>query len=91
MPCFSYYLLCFFFNKVREGLNRFCLEVGREEVTQIMYTHVSKRKNDKIKILKTNKSPIKENIMCPETKSSCLPLKKSLYTIGSTVNYCIQY
>jgi hypothetical protein len=35
------------------GHNRFCPEVKREgEVAQIMHTHVSKCKNDKIKFLK---------------------------------------
>jgi hypothetical protein len=46
IPCFSYYLLCFFFNKVREQ------EGGAgsaQEVAQIMYTHISTCKNDKIK------------------------------------------
>jgi hypothetical protein len=37
-PCYFSYLLCFFFNKTRE-----------QEGGTIMYTHVSKGKNDKIK------------------------------------------
>jgi hypothetical protein len=34
------------------GQNRFCLEAGEEweEMAQIMYTHLSKCENDKIKI-----------------------------------------
>jgi hypothetical protein len=44
--CFSYYLLCFLFNKIREQeQNKFCLGVqglGR----QITYTHVSTCKNN---------------------------------------------
>jgi hypothetical protein len=36
------------------GCNKFCPEVRRErELSQIMYAHVSKCKNDKIKFLKT--------------------------------------
>jgi hypothetical protein len=58
--CFSYYLLCFLFNKIggTKGKNRFCLGAGRggEGVAQIMYTHVNKFKNDKIKLkIKINK------------------------------------
>jgi hypothetical protein len=57
--CLSYYLLCFLFNKIKEqegrtgsarkrvGHKRRVGELG--EVIQIMYTHVSKCKNDKIK------------------------------------------
>jgi hypothetical protein len=53
-PCVSYYLLCFFFNKSKEQEGGTC-SAWRQgwgawgEVTQIMYTHVSKCKNDKIK------------------------------------------
>jgi hypothetical protein len=40
-------------NRRRRGQNKFCLELGWAgvggEVTQTMYTHVSKCKNDKIK------------------------------------------
>jgi hypothetical protein len=53
MPCFSYYLLLFLLqqNQRTRGQNRFCLETGEVggEMAQIMYTHVSKCKNDKIK------------------------------------------
>jgi hypothetical protein len=38
MLCLSYYFLCLLFNKTRE-----------QEGGTIMYTHVSKGKNDKIK------------------------------------------
>jgi hypothetical protein len=43
----SYYLLCFFFNKIREqgGSTDSAWKQGR--VAHIMYTHVSKFKNDK--------------------------------------------
>jgi hypothetical protein len=59
-PCFSYYLLFFFFYKIieqkgrtgsvqrwREGAGG---KQGAGEVAQIMYTHVSKCKNNKIKL-----------------------------------------
>jgi hypothetical protein len=48
--CFSYYFLCFLFNKIREQ-NRTgsAQKQGGGEVAQIMYTHVSKCKNNKIK------------------------------------------
>jgi hypothetical protein len=57
MLCFSYYLLCFLFNKIREeGRIGFACHWGLEkragEVAQTMYTHVSKYKNDKIKKIK---------------------------------------
>jgi hypothetical protein len=39
-------------NQRTRGQNRFSLEGGRVDVGQIMYIHVSKYKNDKIKILK---------------------------------------
>jgi hypothetical protein len=39
-PCFSYYLLSFFFYKIGE-------QEFYPEVAQIMYTHVSKCKNNK--------------------------------------------
>jgi hypothetical protein len=56
MPCFSFYLTCFFLqrNQRTRGQNRFCLEVGGGEGAQTMYTHVSKCKND-FKKLKINK------------------------------------
>jgi hypothetical protein len=46
--------MCFLEQNWRtRGQNRFCPEVeGRIEVAQIMYTHVNKCKNDKIKINK---------------------------------------
>jgi hypothetical protein len=43
-----YYLLCLLFNKRTRGQSKFSLE-GEGEVTQTMYTNVSKCKNDKIK------------------------------------------
>jgi hypothetical protein len=49
MSCFSYYLLCFFFYKIREkeGRTSSAQRWGRgEEVAQILYTHVNKCKND---------------------------------------------
>jgi hypothetical protein len=53
MICLSYCLLCFLFNKIKEqkGRTGSAQKQGRVEgkVTQIMYTHVSKCKNDKIK------------------------------------------
>jgi hypothetical protein len=57
MPCFSYYLLCFFFNKIGEQEDRTGSaqrrgEGGEGEVAQIMYTQVSTCKNDKIKLKK---------------------------------------
>jgi hypothetical protein len=61
MLCLSYYLLCFLFNKIRGGgWNSFCPEAGRERggkggVSQTMYTHVSKCKNDKVKERKEKK------------------------------------
>jgi hypothetical protein len=49
--CLSYYLLCFPFNKTgeEEGRTGSAQKPGREVGWQIMYTHVSKCKNDKIK------------------------------------------
>jgi hypothetical protein len=44
----SYCLLCFLFNKIREQEGR-KVGWGEEKVAQIMYTHISKSKNDKIK------------------------------------------
>jgi hypothetical protein len=44
MPHFSYYLLCLFFNKIREQEGRTGSAWrcgGRGEVAQIMYTHVN--------------------------------------------------
>jgi hypothetical protein len=60
MICFSYYLLCFLFNKIREQEGRTgsaWKQVGvkerrrRGEVAQTMYTHVSKCKNGKSLLL----------------------------------------
>jgi hypothetical protein len=58
MSCFSYYLLCLLFYKIGEQEDRTWKgeSGGRrggdgcagEEVAQIIYTHVSKCKNDKI-------------------------------------------
>jgi hypothetical protein len=53
--CLSYYLLCFLLNKI--GYKRVEQVLPRSrvwwgEVAQTMYTHVSKYKNDKIKINK---------------------------------------
>jgi hypothetical protein len=42
--CLSYYLLCFLFNKIREQEGG--TGGGERRVTQTMYTHVSKCKND---------------------------------------------
>jgi hypothetical protein len=39
-------------NQRTRGWNRFCQEAMGGEVTQIMYTHVSKCKNDTIKLKK---------------------------------------
>jgi hypothetical protein len=53
MLFFSYYLLCFLFNKSREqegGTGSARNRGVAVEVAQIMYTHASKYKNDKIKI-----------------------------------------
>jgi hypothetical protein len=51
--CFSYYLLCFFLYKIREQGSRTGSAWGWrgewEKVAQIMHTHVSKCKSDKIK------------------------------------------
>jgi hypothetical protein len=50
--CLSYYLLCFLFNKFGEqegGTGSAQKQVGGGEAAQIMSTHVSKCKNDKIK------------------------------------------
>jgi hypothetical protein len=55
MLCPSSYLLCFLFNKIREegrtGSARMWEGrlVRRGEVSQTMYTHVSKCKDDKVK------------------------------------------
>jgi hypothetical protein len=48
---FSYYRLCFSFNKTREqeGGTGSAWKWGGGEVAQIMYTHVSKCKNNKTK------------------------------------------
>jgi hypothetical protein len=55
MPCLSYYLLCFLFNKIREqegrtgsAWKRECGEVCVGRWPNV-YTHVSKCKNDKRK------------------------------------------
>jgi hypothetical protein len=50
-PCFSFYLLCFFFHKIREQEGGTGWGCGRERdkrmnPVQIMYTHVYKCKND---------------------------------------------
>jgi hypothetical protein len=54
--CFSYYLLCLLFNKIREQEGRtgsaWKLR-GGEKVAQIMYTHVSKCKNNNKKNTQT--------------------------------------
>jgi hypothetical protein len=77
MSYFSYYLLCFFFYKTREQeggtgsaqrLEGGGRERGRKKVVaQIMYIHVSKCKNDKIKKYIIKKMKIKallrENIL----------------------------
>jgi hypothetical protein len=52
--CFSYYLLCFLSNKIREqegrtGSAQKCVWVYGGEMAQITYTHARKYKNDKIK------------------------------------------
>jgi hypothetical protein len=48
--CFSYYLLCFLFNKIEEeGRTGSAWKQWGGEVAQTVYTHVSKCKNDKIK------------------------------------------
>jgi hypothetical protein len=54
MICLSYYLLCFLFNKIikQEGRTGSAWKGVRGEVAQIMYTYVSKCKNDKIKLKK---------------------------------------
>jgi hypothetical protein len=62
MLCFSYYLLCFLFNKIVEQEGRTCSEVARK-VAQTMYTNVSKCKNDKIKKKKKRKHTILERII----------------------------
>jgi hypothetical protein len=55
MLCLPYYLLCFLFNKIREQEGRtgsawkWGWGRGWGKVTQTMYIHVSKCKNDKIK------------------------------------------
>jgi hypothetical protein len=57
---FSYYLLCFLFNKIRKYKGSSAEKRGRRvgEVAQIMYTYVSKCKNDKIKFKKYSQSPL---------------------------------
>jgi hypothetical protein len=56
MVCLSFYLLCFVLNKKGEqegGTGSAWKRVsGEGEVAQIMYIHVSKCKNDKIKTKK---------------------------------------
>jgi hypothetical protein len=65
MQCFSLYFICFFFNKIREDQ---VLTGGgpgeeRREVAQIMYTHVSKCENNKIKeILRSSATKNKEKM-----------------------------
>jgi hypothetical protein len=59
--CLCYYLLGYLFNKIGEQEGGIGSAWKREggEVAQTMYTHVSKCKNDKIKIFK-----IKHKIIC---------------------------
>jgi hypothetical protein len=45
---FSYYLLCFLFNKIGEEEGK--TGSAQKQVIQIMYTHVSKYRNDIIKL-----------------------------------------
>jgi hypothetical protein len=49
--CFPYYLLYFFFTKAENKMAEQILSGGQGmgEMAQIIYTHVSKCKNDKIK------------------------------------------
>jgi hypothetical protein len=55
--CFSYYLLCFLFNKIVEDGSRAGFpEAGVGEVAQTMYTQVSKCTTSKIKRRKEKKS-----------------------------------
>jgi hypothetical protein len=50
MICFSYYLLYFLFNKIREQVPR--SRMAGEVAQTTMYTHVRKCKNDKVKEVK---------------------------------------
>jgi hypothetical protein len=70
-PCFSYYLLCFSFNKIRQESGtssawRRDWGDGGRKVAQIMYTHISKCKNNKIKFEKRKMT----------VKTLCLTLNK---------------
>jgi hypothetical protein len=61
--CFSFYCVCVFFNKSREQKSRTGSaqwQLGRRG-QQIMYTHVNKCKNNKIKNLKIVSLSYKEN------------------------------
>jgi hypothetical protein len=53
--CHAFLIVFYVFlqqNQRTRGQNRFCSKMG--EVAQIIYTHVSKCKNDKIKIFKNS-------------------------------------
>jgi hypothetical protein len=59
-----YYLFCFLLNKIGEQVGRTGStqkqgKGGMEKVAQIMYTHVSKCKNDKIKKSPSSISPLR--------------------------------
>jgi hypothetical protein len=58
MLCLSYYLLCFFFNKIGEQEDGTGSTKKGGRVAQTMYTHVSKCENDKIKVRKKKKNII---------------------------------
>jgi hypothetical protein len=62
VACFSHYLLCFFFKKKAEQVlaGGGGYGMGRQEVEQIVYTHVRTCKNNKIKFKKEVK---KKNIL----------------------------
>jgi hypothetical protein len=51
MPCLSYQLLCFLFNKIGEQVVRIDSAGGGPEgqMAQAMYTYVNKCRNDKVK------------------------------------------
>jgi hypothetical protein len=68
-------------NQKTRGWNRFCPEavVERGGVTQIMSTHVSKCKSNKIKFLKKDNRQKMLLGGCEE--------KKTLYTVGRNVNW----
>jgi hypothetical protein len=54
--CFSFLSYMYFLqqNQRTRGCNRFCPEAGWGQVSQIMYTYVSKCENNKIKLKKRN-------------------------------------